>query len=155
MRFTAIFFGSFAGAMLTFAVNDAPGGAPVPRHIMKPAAPAKLTPEMLHGTWQYQWNASLEGSIEFNAKDMTYVAKHTPNATTIYSGTFSVGDSSITIVEYGFDIVTERQFGPQVYRFDVEPKGWPVLAGKTTGAFPFNVNIIPEATMHLKLSDRK
>lgn len=153
MRFTALWL---AGALVTLAAgNDAPGGAPVPKHLQRDNKPAKLTPEILAGKWSYQWGSSLEGWIEFDAEKMTYTAQHSPNSTTYYHGSFSVGDGCITIVEMGWDTQGGRGWGPQVYRFDVDVKGWPVLAGKTTSGYGFDVQQIPEATMHLKLSDRK
>ena len=126
--------------------------APVPKHLQKD--PIKLTPQLLEGSWQYEWSSMLNGWIVFD-KDGTYTAQHYPEGTTTYSGTYSVGENSITIVEWGFDSSTGRSWGPSCYRFDIDFKAWPKLPGKSTSGFGFDIQQIPEATTHLKLSKVK
>ena len=129
--------------------------APVPKHIMPPK-PEKITKPLLVGRWEYQWSTMLGGWLEFN-DDGTYTAQHDPGSDTIYSGTWTVDDAgkSITIVEWSHSINRGTSYGPQCYRFDVGMKGWPALDGKSTSGFGFDVQQIPEAHTHLKLSRSK
>lgn len=126
------------------------GAAPVP----KQAPPLKLTQELLKGTWHYEWSTMLGGWITFDGKG-NYTAQHDPNSTTTYSGTAAVGDGTIMITEWSFDSKTGNSYGPTCYRFDVDMKNWPNLPGKSTGGFGFDVQAIPQATLHLKLSNRR
>lgn len=127
--------------------------APVPKGAV-PAKPAKLTAALLAGSWQYEWSGSLHGWIRFEA-DGTYTAQHDPNGTTVYSGTWSVGEGSITIVEWAHHTTTGTTSGPQNYRFDVSTADWPAVTGRSTSGYGFDTQVIPEATQHLKLSGRK
>lgn len=140
-------------AALLWAVQSPTAAAPIPRHIAPPK-PTKLTPELLAGCWKYEWSSSLNGSITFDDKG-NYIAQHDPMSTTTYSGTYSVDGGSITLVEWSHHITTGSISGPSTYRFDLDVKGWPVLDGKSTGSIPWNIQVIPQATIHLKLSERK
>ena len=140
------------GAIIT-AYASVPVAAPIPKHI-QPAKPTKLTPAMLTGSWSYEWSTMLHGVIEFR-DDGTYTAQHHQGSDTIYSGTWAIGENSITIVEWNTSTRTGTTNGPTCYRFDVEMKDWPALTGKSTGGMGFNIQVIPEATNHLKLHGRK
>lgn len=127
--------------------------APVPKQ-SPPPKPSKLTPELLKGNWRYEWSSMLGGYIIFDGQG-GYTAQHDPASTTTYSGTVAVSDDSITITEWTFDSATGASSGPVCYRFDVDVREWPTLPGKSTGGFGFDVQQIPPATIHLKLSGKK
>ena len=129
--------------------------APVPKHLQKDARPTKLTKELLHGKWGYEWSGSLNGWIEFDAKSGTYTSQHQPDSDTIYSGSFAVSDGSITLTEWSFNVQTGAGSGPHCYRFDLGFGDWPAISGKSTGSFGFDVQEIPTANIPCKLRDRK
>lgn len=137
------------GWFLSGALALSPIAAPVPKQ-KPPEKPTKITSALLAGTWQYEWSSMLGGWITFTT-DGSYTAQHYPDSTTVYSGSFSIHENSITIVEYRTDTVTGVGGGPILYRFDVETlKDWPTLPGASTGGFAFDSPVIPRADVHLK-----
>jgi hypothetical protein len=54
-----------------------------------PPPPRQLTPELLVGTWRYEYGDKRDGSITFHA-DGSYSARHEPDSTLAYCGTWSV-----------------------------------------------------------------
>jgi hypothetical protein len=127
--------------------------APVPKHLTPPK-PAKLTKELLVGSWSYSWSGMTRGWIRFEA-DNTYTAQHDPDGTTVYSGTYSVGEGSVTIVEWAHHANTGTVSGPNLYRFDIGLGDWPAMVGKSTGSHGFDVTEIPQANLPVKLHNRK
>ncbi len=138
---------------LSFLTGASLVAAPVPKQAA-PQKPAKLTAEMLVGQWSYSWASCPNGWIDLTA-DGNYTAQHSPGSTTVYSGTWSVGEGSITLVEWSRDTVTGNVSGPRCYRFDVGMGEWPAVAGHSTGGFGFDVQEIPAATMAVKLHGKK
>jgi hypothetical protein len=118
--------------VLAVALTLAPFGAtaaPVPA-----STPKQLTPEMVCGTWKYEWHSAVNGIACFN-KDGTYVAMHDPQGTAAYCGTWRIenGDT-IVIEEAGFDTATGRTWPGSTYRFAFDVRGYPTLKGTSNGS---------------------
>lgn len=109
-------------------------GAPVP----KQAAVRELTPEMVEGTWLYEWHGMKDGVICFEKSatgERTYVARHDPNAETFYVGTWHVeGGDTVVISERSVNPTWGYTGGPTTYRFKFAVGAYPVLKGTSTSA---------------------
>lgn len=100
--------------------------APVP-------PPAKLSKELIVGTWNYDWGNWHEGIICFDA-DGSYSAQHEPGGANAYAGTWKLEGNTVTITEYGYHYATgERYSGPIDYCFDFTGSSYPNLSGKSNG----------------------
>ena len=116
------------------------GGCSIERHLAHGAAPVpkqaerkRLTPEMVTGTWCYEYSSQKDGVIQFHP-DGTYTAIHAPNACTAYCGTWSIEEGcTITLDETSFDVTTGNAVKGGKYRFVFDVGGYPTLVGKSGG----------------------
>ncbi len=115
-----------------------PTAAPVPKQ--PPAEPPAIKADQVVGTWAYSWGQWPDGIISFD-KDGSYSAVHVPGGATVYAGTWTVRDNTLTITEYSFDFATgERRGGPSDYCFDFGRTRMPDLAGVSNGSTPVKLS---------------
>jgi hypothetical protein len=99
-------------------------GAPVPP---PPKTAPELTPELLLGTWSFQWAGMAGGEITFFS-DGSYCSHH--GAPAGYYGRWSLRDGVVTL----WELPEWATAGPPaVYQFTLAADRWPRLEGKTTG----------------------
>lgn len=101
--------------------------APVPRRSALAAISSSLTPDLLVGTWSYEWAGQTGGEIAFFA-DGTYTSYH--GGSTTYFGRWRLSDSTVTLCEYRLD-ADGSLCGPQWYTFALAEGGETSLAGAT------------------------
>lgn len=129
----------YAGLLLfvvlaAIVVLDSAGKARAPVPKQPPPAPPVLTRAVLAGQWAYDWGGLPDGWIVF-AADGTYTAKHRPDGSALYCGTYALDGNTVTLYESCRDENDEtgaaRWVG--VFRFDFEKTRPPELKGLSNG----------------------
>ncbi len=114
-------------AALFFAARTA-HGAPVP-------PPPRLAPELLVGTWRYEYGGNRNGVMDFYA-DGTYVSYLGPDTWMICLGRWYVEGGEVVLIQHAFCMATGVSSGPNTYRFTFDMRDYPTLAGTSNGIVP-------------------